>query len=194
MAKTQKQQPKSIEFPRQYRVIGGDISLKRPGFSVVYVERDEQGISTITNVETMSIDNKTDKKKSKGQLLNDILVGIENFFPSENDNIPTFYVREKYITQHNSIYEATIHKAVGLSDWYLWKIGSEWHEIYPNTIKKLITGSGKADKKQVTEALFHYVGERQYANDDESDATAVAIAWLIEQKQINSYDGGTEEC
>ena len=32
-----------IQFPRVFRVVGGDISLKRPGFAVLTVEKQEDG-------------------------------------------------------------------------------------------------------------------------------------------------------
>ena len=60
----------------------------------------------------------------------------------------------------------------------------EWFEIYPVTVKRLVAGSGKAEKKDVADALLKYVGEQEYLNDDESDATAVAVAWLIQNHQI----------
>ena len=43
----------------------------------------------------------------------------------------------------------------------------------------MITGSGKANKQDVADSLERYVGKVQYGTDDESDAVAVGIAWLI---------------
>ena len=43
----------------------------------------------------------------------------------------------------------------------------------------MITGSGKANKQYVADSLERYVGKVQYRTDDESDAVAVGIAWLI---------------
>jgi len=51
-------------------------------------------------------------------------------------------------------------------------------EIAPTTVKKLLTGSGKAEKDMVAAALERYIGNHEYATDDESDAVAVGIAWL----------------
>ena len=51
-------------------------------------------------------------------------------------------------------------------------------------MKKLLTGSGKASKEEVAEALESYVDCQTYESDDESDALAVGIAWLILNKMI----------
>ena len=60
-----------------------------------------------------------------------------------------------------------------------------------NTIKKLLTGNGKAEKQEVANALTAYIGEHAYRNDDESDAAAVAVAWLISHNQIKQIQEDT---
>ena len=186
-----------VRFPDIFRVIGGDISLKRPGFSSMVFKKNDDGTLSLLDVRTMCVDNKKDKKKEKGELLNDVLKAISLFFPDEEkDDIETFYVREKYISNHGSVYESSIYEAVGISDWYLWRLHKQWYELYPVTIKKLIAGKGTADKQEVADALSKYVGERSYETDDESDAVAVVIAWLIQQgqiKQIIDTKGETQD-
>ena len=51
-------------------------------------------------------------------------------------------------------------------------------------MKKLLTGSGKALKSEVALALESYVGTQKYETDDESDAVAVGIAWLIQENLL----------
>ena len=46
-------------------------------------------------------------------------------------------------------------------------------------MKKLVAGKASASKEEVAAALESYVGKQEYACDDESDAVAVGIAWLI---------------
>ena len=174
-----------LEFPEQFRVVGGDISLKRPGFCLLTYQKNKSGGLNLLEVKTMCVDNKKDKKKEKGELLDEVLRAISLFFPDEEkDKIPTYYVREKFISQHNSVYESSIYEAVGISDWFLWRQNKSWYELYPTTIKNLVTGNGKATKEEVARTLPQYVGEIKYETDDESDAVAAAIAWLIQQKQI----------
>jgi len=181
-----------IQFPKLFRVIGGDISLKRPGFCLLVYEKKEDGSLVLLDIKTMCVDNKK-KKKEKGELLDEVLKAITLFFPDEEkDPIPTFYVREKYISNHGSVYESSIYEAIGISDWYLWRLGKTWYELYPNSIKKLVTGNGNADKTVVAESLANYVGKMAYDTDDESDAVAVAIAWLIQNGQLKTFQSESE--
>ena len=70
-----------------------------------------------------------------------------------------------------------LFKVVGIADLVVWKMcKATWTEMAPATIKKLLTGSGKADKETVAKALTQYVGHHLYASDDESDAVATGIA------------------
>ena len=167
----------SIDFPKKYKVIGADLSLRRPGFCVLSIEDKE-----IKDIKLYSVDNKTDKKKSHGQLLNDIGEKFKQIYPLGSD---VFIVRENEIMKVKVPSERSLSKVVGLMDWQAWALfGKEWYSIYPVTVKKLITGSGKATKEEVAQALDLYVGKQEYKCDDESDAVAVAVAWLIQQDQL----------
>ena len=175
---TKKQEPEIIEFPDEYMVIGADLSLRRPGWCILKVKSGEIYIRN-----KFSLDNKTKKNKTHGQILGEIydvfynnVVGCLNAFPK------CYFVREKSIMHMMTPAERDLTKVVGIMDFMLGK--TEWYEMYPSTIKKLITGSGKAEKEEVAVALEKYVGKQTYKCDDESDAVAVAIAWLIQQGQI----------
>lgn len=170
--------PTEIEFPAEYQVLGCDLSLKRPGFCLLSLKITD-GKTKITDIQLSSINNKTDKKKPHGQLLNEILVHFESLIDRN-----MFLVRETEIMKMKVPSERSLSKVVGLMDWAAWKHGLEWNSIYPMTIKKLITGSGRAEKQEVADALEKFVGKQNYKCDDESDAAAVAIAWLIQNKQI----------
>ena len=87
----------------------------------------------------------------------------------------------------NSRVIEVLHKVVGISDLYAWALGARvFDEIHPKTIKKLVANDQLAEKDAVASALAQFVGEREYACDDESDAVAVGIAWLIQQGMIDS--------
>ena len=173
-----------IKFPQHYYVCGADLSLRRPGFCLLEVV-NRAGVADIVNVSLMSVDNKTKRNKTHGQILREIYAAFEEFI-SETD-LPfcddwTYYVREKMVMNKKVPSERDVAKVVGIMDYFL--DGKEWYEIYPVTIKCLVAGSGKAEKQDVAKALSDYVGEQEYKNDDESDATAVAVAWLIQNHQI----------
>lgn len=179
MAKKKESPQPSIVFPEKYMVLGADLSLKRPGFCLLSVDN-----GTIKVNQLLSVDNKTDKKKSHGQLLEEIRTAFTDLlYGKTNETI--FFVRETEVLHMKVPSERNVSKVVGLMDWILWKTAQlEWQSIYPVTIKKLVTGSGKAEKSEVADSLEKYVGKQEYKCDDESDATAVAIAWLIQQGQI----------
>lgn len=179
MAKKKESPQPSIVFPEKYMVLGADLSLKRPGFCLLSVDN-----GTITVNQLLSVDNKTDKKKSHGQLLEEIRTAFTDLlYGKTNETI--FFVRETEVLHMKVPSERNVSKVVGLMDWILWKTAQlEWQSIYPVTIKKLVAGSGKAEKSEVADGLEKYVGKQEYKCDDESDATAVAVAWLIQQGQI----------
>lgn len=72
-------------------------------------------------------------------------------------------------------------KVAGIADLYGYAYcdKQDWDEIAPVSIKKKVTGNAKASKEEVAASLEKYVGKLDYACDDESDAVAVGIAWLI---------------
>ena len=172
----------TIEFPESYKVLGADLSLKRPSFCIMSVKKNEES-TEITDVNFITVDNKADKKKTHGQLLEEINAAFMKAYPLNEE---VFAVRENEIMKVKVPSERSLSKVVGIMDWSLWALfGKEWYSIYPMTVKKLITGSGKATKEEVAAGLEYFIGKKEYRFDDESDAAAVAIAWLIQQGQIN---------
>lgn len=106
------------------------------------------------------------------------------------DKYPTaILVREKaLVTSFVGSIETVgiLHKVVGVSDLYAWGFGQkEFQEISPITIKTLIGGERGASKDQVADGLEPYVGKYEYTVDDESDAVAVGVAWLISNKYLD---------
>ena len=171
-----------LTLPSRFWLVSADLSLRRPGFCRMLVTQQENGPPLIEQILLRSVDNKT-ATKTHGELLDDILRAVSELFPdTEKTDIPTFFVREKAINSRAAMSEIGVFKVVGVTDWVLWRIGQTWHEIYPVSVKKLVTGSGKADKEAVAQAVQKLLGGVSFNNDDESDAAAVALAFLIEQK------------
>ena len=180
-------QEEIIHFPIEYKVLGADLSLKRPSFCLLTIHN---GFDTakITDIKFLTVDNKNDKKKCHGQLLEEINAALQKIYPLDCN---VYSVRENEIMKVKVPSERSLSKVVGLMDWALWTFyGKEWYSIYPMTIKKLIAGSGKATKEEVAEGLEKFLGKQNYKCDDESDAAAVAVAWLIQQGQIRSDISG----
>ena len=169
-----------IEFPEIYIVVGADLSLRRPGWCKLYIKQGK-----IIGVQLFSLDNKA-KKKTHGQMLREIYDIFGKNVSNLQSSFKRYFVREKMIMNLKVPSERDVAKVVGVMDLML--NDQEWYEIYPVTVKKLVAGSGKAEKSEVAAALEKYIGKQDYKCDDESDAAAVAIAWLIQQGQIKEIE------
>lgn len=123
--------------------------------------------------------NNRGEKKCHGQILAEIYDLITELAVDV-----AVFVREKGFSRFPHETQA-LFKVVGVADLAAWRTcRTEFVEIAPTTVKKLLTGSGKASKQEVAAALERYVGKQTYTTDDESDAIAVGIAWLKRQKII----------
>lgn len=99
-------------------------------------------------------------------------------------------VRERAFTRFSRDTQA-LFKVIGIADLAAWQTRqSAFCEVAPKTVKKVLTGNGNASKAEVAQRLSAYVGEQEYECDDESDATAVGIAWLIENDYVRRVDDG----
>lgn len=178
----------TISFPSRYRVIAADLSLKRPGFCKMIIDQNADEENRISSVECINVNNKTTKKnadKPHGEILDDVLRAMSKFFHDKNDPIPSYYVCEQAALGSMPMSIIGQAKMKGMTEWLLWRLGFSWHEITPNAIKNALTGYGLANKEEVEQSLSSYLKNVSYKCDDESDAAAVAIAWLISNGQIS---------
>lgn len=143
-----------------------------------------------TIIETSNVDNKgyAGKKKCHGEILSEIAKELRRYLEANPDGP---IVREQALSivvgkgspkYYNPNTIKILHEVVGVSDLYAWGFGQrQFDEIGPKAVKKAITGNGLAEKEEVAAALPQFVGEWEYKCDDESDAVAVGVAWLIQQ-------------
>ena len=128
--------------------------------------------------------NNRGEKKCHGQILAEIYGMITELAVDV-----AVFVREKGFSRFPHETQA-LFKVVGVADLAAWTTcQTEFVEIAPTTVKKLLTGSGMANKDEVAAALDKYIGEQQFEADDESDAAAVGIAWLIRNSYIKTAEG-----
>lgn len=191
MATKKKTKPETtIEIPERFNIIAADLSLERPGFCLWHQESP-----TDITITTFHIDN-SKCSKIHGAKLENIFetIGRLRDFEIDNADCPTFYVREHaFISPGRGQNQGAIFEVVGLTNWWLYNhCGIEWLEIFPVSVKKHVTGDRNADKKKVEKCLEDYVGKRQYGSDDESDATAVAVTFLIMNGKMPHLHGGDE--
>lgn len=161
-------------------ILGIDASLDRPGFALIEVKGNRKP-SLIT---TCAVDNKTTegKKKSTAQKLQEIARVFHRICELYN---PDIIVRERGFSQFANSTQK-IFRVVGVIDLVAYdSFGKLIEEITPCSVKKCITGDGKADKGFVAESLDQYIGRYFYNTDDESDAVAVALAYAVQEDIID---------
>lgn len=96
-------------------------------------------------------------------------------------------VREQGFTKGNVATQA-LFKVAGVADFISYNNGHKSiEEITVGSIRKLVVGNGKASKAETAAALEFFVGEQEYASNDESDAVAVLIGWGILKEQVSDW-------
>lgn len=155
-------------------VLSMDLSLSSPAFAVL--EYDNNG--TVKLIHKSHVNNKKRSKATHGERLSyiyDELNRIMEKYPIKET------VREKGFSRYAQTTQ-TLFKVVGISDFITHRMaGLTVSEIPPTTIKKVLAGHGFSSKDAVAEALYAYIGKQDYANDDESDAVAVGIVYLMQK-------------
>ena len=174
-----------ISKQRVTDIIACDFSFRRPGFALLRYDPKNR---KATIQETSNINNKNSKKKCDGEILSEIALELKRYLDSSPEAI---IVREKALDKTGGIRGARVievlHKVVGVADYLAWRSRCDFfEEIHPKTIKKIISNDSNAEKDVVMNSLVQFVGEYDYECDDESDAVAVGIAWLIEKGMIDS--------
>lgn len=157
------------------RYLGLDLSLSSPGFAVITLEDGQPLVLETSHVRTNS-------KHSHGQRLSiieaEIKRLIETYGPFEA------VIREKGFSRFPAVTQS-LFRVVGVSDLTLkdYKIT----EISPTQVKKIVTGNGKADKAEVERCVRKMLRIDRldyFVCDDESDAAAVVLAYLIDKGVI----------
>ena len=141
-----------------------------------------------------NVNNKTAKGKAKthAEKLSEIAAEIRHIlllfpyaYPVQEDALGMMTV-----LGGKNLYSAktvqALAQVVGVVDYLTYDMGhGEFDKIPPKMVKKLVAGNSSAEKEDVAKALASFVGDQTYACDDESDAVAVGIAWLIDHNYID---------
>lgn len=165
-----------------FLILGCDLSMSSPGFALLQYSANARSVSLlrlecVRNKKYMSI-------KPHGQILSEITNTLADLLSNKEVKV---VARERGISRYAQSTE-TIHQVVGVSSMILWQIKEcIFQELTPSTVKKNVTGFGRAEKEDVAEAIDNYIPKhRDFQTDDESDACAVAIAWLIENGYLDA--------
>jgi crossover junction endodeoxyribonuclease RuvC len=157
-------------------ILGMDLSLSCPAFCVAEVVDGKLEIHHLSHI-------KTDSKKTRAYRLWQIYNHLKEIL-SQYPQIKTV-IRERGFTRFNQETQA-LFSVVGVTEVILYKHGfDKIEEIAPTTVKKLVAGSGKADKEEVAVNARKYLKtEVDFKTNDESDAVAVILAYLKKQEVL----------
>lgn len=195
MAETKKKKktPKKIEpiMLDDFLVFAADLSMRRPGFALI---RYNHGELTLENVH--SVDNKN-IHINKGMALDRIdddlkvtqqFISLHRHYFVEHE-LPIYIVREAAINSRAAQAEIGMFEACGITTLWGWRnYHSLWNEIYPITVKRLVAGTIKASKDEIADGVKVFFPNATFANDDESDACAVGLAFLMQGGLIKPHE------
>jgi crossover junction endodeoxyribonuclease RuvC len=152
-------------------ILGIDSSLACPAYAVVKVSEGKAEL-----IETSHI--KTNSKKSTGYRLFQIYNWFKDVLERYDFDSIVF---EKGFNKF-AIATQQIQRTLGVLMFTLYRNEIEdFFEISPTSVKKAITGNGKASKEELAEALESYVGKHKYKTNDESDSVGVALALALQK-------------
>jgi crossover junction endodeoxyribonuclease RuvC len=155
-------------------ILSLDLSLACPAFAVLKVSDGKVKVIEVSHV-------KTKAKESTGQRLFIISNHLKDILDRYEFDA---YVMEKGFSKF-AVATQQLQRVVGVVLVTLYRNGIEdIGELSPTTVKKSITGSGKASKDELAICLHDYVGDVTYKTDDESDAVGVGIAYAKNKKWI----------
>ncbi|GIQ63669.1 hypothetical protein PACILC2_22370 [Paenibacillus cisolokensis] len=159
---------------------GLDLSLTSPGFAAVSVKNRKPTLVAVTHAKTSA--NMTDAQR-RAVVKSTALLFANKYGPFDG------IVREDFTSGRNKRATQTIYSAWAAVEDGLAALGYDiTAHITPTTVKKTIGGSGSADKADVAAGVRRILGlaaDYRFATDDESDAAAVVLAWLIREGRID---------
>jgi crossover junction endodeoxyribonuclease RuvC len=150
-------------------ILGLDLSLSCPGYAVLEIKKGKPKL-----LESGII--KANQKHTQVQKIRRIAAHMARLAADYDIDV---IVRESGFVRHNKTTKI-LERVAGAVISTLGEIV----ELPPTTIKKAVTESGKASKEEVelgVRLLLNLPADFEFKTDDESDAVAVALAYVIEQ-------------
>ena len=153
------------------RIIGIDPGLARVGYGIIEVENEKKTLIDCGVIET----NKNKKEEDRlFEIYKDLITLIDRWNPD-------IAAVEKFFFYRSST-TISVVQARGVIMMVLASRKIEVSEYAPAHIKLTVTGTGKASKKEVLEAVMYNL-KLNYAPkpDDSADALAIALTKLNEE-------------
>lgn len=159
------------------KVLAMDLSLSSPAFAILTVVDGKVDVLHLSSL-------KTKAGRTQNHRLFEIFIHLKQIYEKHPEI--TEVVREKGFSRFPSVTQI-LFRVVGVSDICSYIHGGfeEIAELAPTTVKKSITGNGRASKQEVMDALSTNYGVNiKFKNDDESDAVAVGITYMKQKKVL----------
>lgn len=151
------------------RVLAFDLSLSNSGYAVGDFKDGE-----LTVVAYGSIGTKRLAKHGTGKRLHHIATEVKKLYAKY---LPDRVAKERSFSNGRITATQQIYKVVGVWEMISHTAGvNEFTDITPPTVKKQLTGNGRASKQEVAAAVEEFTGISTKI-DDESDALAVLISF-----------------
>lgn len=163
------------------RVLGIDPGTATTGYGVIEIKKD--GI-----YETIKFDLiETNKDGSPGKRLQEIYIEMLKIFKKYKPDVMAI---EKLFFAANAKTAMRVGQAQGIMLLAAAKNKTEVYEYAPGTIKKIISGDGRADKREIQRHLRKILGNKIRSRpkkrthfDNAADALAVAVCHVITTKK-----------
>lgn len=155
------------------KILGIDPGYGRLGFAIIEKERETLKALDFGLVET-------DKNQSVPDRLAHIHAETLRLIKKHS---PDCLATEKQIFAANRTTALDVAKALGVVLLAAHESGIDWHEYTPNEVKLTVTGSGRADKKQIEFMVTRLLNLKTTPKqDDVADALAIAICHSHHEK------------
>lgn len=150
------------------RIIGIDPGTGILGFGVIDIDPDRAAVKVVdAGVIT------TPAHTPHGERLGEIFDELSGIVAATKPDTMSI---EKLFFSRNITTAMTVAEARGVALLVAHRAGLAVHEYTPNQIKQTVTGSGKADKKQMQEMVRIHLGLKEVPKpDDCADALAAAL-------------------
>jgi len=151
---------------------GIDLSVTNTGLAVVEYLGDSK--FSLIDIKSIAPNPRTKGFNKKLESLECFIFATESFNSIKDSK---FFVLENY--SFGSPGRLTdLAELAGLYKGHIIRgLGKSYDVIAPQTVKKIITGSGRADKNEV---------QKSFNNYDESDAVAVAVSYGLQMEEIQN--------
>lgn len=160
------------------KVLAFDTSLSCPGAAIIAVRRRKPKIVALSHVTTTSRDNHA----VRAEQIYGWVVDLLRVNGTDFDAIVREDFQGRSSRQNHPVFAAwsAIDRALNA-----YGLSFTAPAISQSAVKKTVVGRGKAEKDEVASVVRKLTGyDGEFAVDDESDAAAVALAWMMRENMI----------